>query len=114
MDRAARLDPLRESELSHIDHRAGFALKRSATGGLQVPDLPGDGRALRATRQDMPHDEASLVSRRLSAHKALELLRLWMRHVAMSIAGSRPAGWTAVSSLGAKAYPRAETAGEVP
>lgn len=49
----------------------------------QLPDLPGDDPALRATRQEVPHDEAALVSWRLSAHEALELLRLWMRHVAI-------------------------------
>ena len=43
-----------------------------------------DDRALRATSQKVPDNEAALVSRRLSAHEAPELLRLWMRHVATS------------------------------
>lgn len=50
----------------------------------EVPDLPGDGRAVRTTRQEVAYDEMALVARRLSAQEALELLRLWMGHVTTS------------------------------
>lgn len=88
---AAQLDLIRSKkrELSHPYNWAGFSLYGDWRYGRrplqrvvrQLPDPPCDDRALRATRHEVAHNEAALVWWRLSAHEALELPRLWMRHV---------------------------------